>query len=589
MAKTAKAQSAVAQVAHWRFWLVLAGLGLLAALLLWRTLSLQVLDVDRGYRFLQSQGDARTIRSEQIPAHRGMITDRNGEPLAVSTPVVSIFANPQKLQKAEPRWTELAKALGMRRSELAARLERYSNSQFMYLRRHLSPAAAEKILALKVPGVSLRHEYRRFYPAGEVAAHILGFTDIDDRGQEGLELAYDDWLAGQPGSKTVLRDLYGNTIRDIDPGEPASPGRDLRLSIDLRLQYLAYRELKAALKRTGAKAGSVVVLDGENGEVLALVNQPSYNPNNRRLLSMSALRNRAILDMFEPGSTMKPMTMVAALESGRFTPHSQINTHPGSIRVGPKLLRDHRDYGVLDMAGILKKSSQVGTTKIALELGEQDVWQVFQRFGLGRSTGSGFPGESGGVLVNHQNWRPIERATLAFGYGMTVTNLQLAQAYSVFANDGVLKPVSLLAGQQSAPPRRVVAEDISRQVVAMLETVTEPGGTATRARVDAYRVAGKTGTSHKAVAGGYADDRYVSVFAGLAPVSKPRVVAVVAIDEPQGDYYGGLVAAPVFSQVVADALRLLDVRPDALPENQAAKQTADRGNRSAGQAQGGAV
>ncbi len=318
-----------------------------------------------------------------------------------------------------------------------------------------------------------------------------------------------------------------------------------------------------------------------SAEVLALVNQPSFNPNNRRLLSLNALRNRAIIDMFEPGSTMKPLTMVAALESGRYRPDSEINTNPGYIQVGAKTLRDHRNYGVLNLTGILKKSSQVGTTKIALSLEEDDVWEVFQRFGFGRTTGSGFPGESTGVLTNHQNWHPIERATLAFGYGMTVTNLQLAQAYSVFANAGVLKPVSLLAksadDKGSLPGQRIVDAKIARDVVAMLEGVTEPGGTATRARVDAYRVAGKTGTSHKAEQGGYAEDRYISVFAGLAPVSKPRVVAVVAIDEPQGDYFGGLVAAPVFSQVVGDALRLLNVRPDATVEQDAAEKTASHG------------
>ncbi|MBD2859734.1 penicillin-binding protein 2 [Spongiibacter sp. KMU-158] len=566
-------------VAAWRFWVVLAGLSALAVLIIWRALSLQVLDVDRGYRFLQGQGDARTIRSEKIPAHRGMITDRNGEPLAVSTPVVSIFANPRELVKAEERWSELARVIEMPKAELAQKLQRYKQSQFMYLRRHLAPADAEKVLALKIPGVHLQHEYRRFYPAGEVAAHLVGFTNIDDHGQEGLELAYDDWLSGEAGSKTVLKDLYGNTIRDVDPGEAASPGKDLRLSIDLRLQYLAYRELKSALKRTGAKAGSLVILDSDSGEVLALVNQPSFNPNNRRMLSLDALRNRAIIDMFEPGSTMKPLTMVAALESGRYTSETKIDTSPGYIRVGPKVLRDHRDYGVLSIAEILQKSSQVGTTKIALSLEEDGVWQVFQRFGLGRSTGSGFPGESTGVLNNHQSWHPIERATLAFGYGMTVTNLQLAQAYSVFANDGVLKPVSLLAraqtGQRVEPNKgqQIVDANIAHQVLGMLETVTQSGGTATRAQVEAYRVAGKTGTSHKAEAGGYAEDRYVSVFAGVAPVSNPRVVAVVAIDEPQGDYYGGLVAAPVFSQVVGDALRLLDVRPDDLGERTETKNT----------------
>jgi cell division protein FtsI (penicillin-binding protein 3) len=568
-------QPDTAPISPWRFRIVLAGLSVLALLLVWRALTLQVLDVDRGYRFLQGQGDARTIRTESIPAHRGMITDRNGEPLAVSTPVASIWANPQELMQAEQRVGELAAALDMKTTDLRNRLKRYRGSQFMYLRRHMAPEIARQIVALKIPGVYLQREYRRFYPAGEVTAHILGFTDIDDRGQEGLELAYDEWLNGTPGRKRVLKDLYGNIVRDIDAGEPAHPGKDLRLSIDLRLQYLAYRELKAALKRTGAKAGSVVILDSQNGEVLALVNQPSFNPNNRSKLSPNALRNRAVIDMFEPGSTVKPLTLVAALESGRYTPETEINTFPGYIKVGPKVLKDHRNYGVLSVAEVLKKSSQVGTTKIALSLDEQDVWNVFQRFGLGRSTGSGFPGESAGVLPNRARWRDIERATFSFGYGLTVTNLQLAEAYSIFANKGKFQPVSLLKRDKPGDQKQVISAEIARQMIGMLEGVTEPGGTATRARVDAYRVAGKTGTSHKAEAGGYAEDRYYSVFAGLAPASAPRVVAVVTIDEPKGDYFGGLVAAPVFSKVVADALRLLNIPPDDLaPEPEKEKEGA---------------
>ncbi|GAB3371959.1 penicillin-binding transpeptidase domain-containing protein [Spongiibacter taiwanensis] len=570
------AKQTKAPISPWRFRLVAVALAALALVLVWRTLTLQVLDVDRGYRFLQGQGNARTNRTEVIPAHRGMISDRNGEPLAVSTPVASIWANPQELLQAQGQWSVLAQALGMSVAELSARVKRFSDSQFMYLRRHLAPTEAKAILAKKIPGVYLQREYRRFYPAGEVTAHILGFTNIDDKGQEGLELAYDEWLTGHPGRKRVLKDLYGNIIREIDAGEAAKPGKELKLSIDLRLQYQAYKELKAALKRTGAKAGSVVIVDGHTGEVLALVNQPSYNPNNRSQIKPSAMRNRAVTDMFEPGSTMKPLTLVAALESGKYQPDSPINTAPGYIKVGPKLLKDHRNYGELTVSEVLKKSSQVGTTKIALSLDAQDVWDVFNRFGLGRSTGSGFPGESTGVLPNHGNWRSIERATFAFGYGMTVTPLQLAQAYTVFANHGVFQPVSLLKQEGELEGQQVISAKVARQLVDMMETVTQPGGTATRARVDAYRVAGKTGTSHKAEAGGYAEDRYFSIFAGLAPASVPRVVAVVAIDEPQGDYFGGLVAAPVFSKVVADALRLLNVAPDDI-EPPEAPQVAGKG------------
>lgn len=551
-------------ISPWRFRIVVGALFVLALLLVWRTLTLQVLDVDRGYEFLQGQGNARTNRTEVIPAHRGMISDRNGEPLAVSTPVASIWANPQELKNAKGEWSRLAASLDMKAADLSRRMERYSGSQFMYLRRHMSPAAAKQIIQMKVPGVYLQREYRRFYPAGEVTSHILGFTDIDDRGQEGLELAYDEWLNGTPGRKQVLKDLYGNIIREIDAGEAASPGKDVQLSIDLRLQYLAYRELKEAITKTGAKAGSVVIIDSENGEVLAMVNQPSFNPNNRRQLIPDSMRNRAVIDMFEPGSTVKPLTIVAALESGKYQPDTVINTNPGYIKVGRKLLEDHRNYGAITVADVLKKSSQVGTTKIALSLDEHDVWGVFNRFGLGRSTGSGFPGESNGMLPNRPNWRPIERATFAFGYGLTVTNLQLAQAYSVFANRGKFQQASLLKRSDKPVMQQVISAKIARQVVDMLEEVTSLGGTATRAQVDAYRIAGKTGTSHKAEAGGYSEDRYFAVFAGVAPASNPRIVAVVTIDEPHGDYFGGLVAAPVFSKVVSDALRLLNIAPDNL-------------------------
>ncbi len=578
------ATPAKAAVPAWRFRLMALALMALALLLIWRTLSLQVLDTGRGREFLQGQGNARTIRSETIPAHRGMISDRNGQPLAVSTPVASIWANPQELAAARGDWSRLARALDMAPAQLQRRLERYADAQFVYLRRHLAPAAAQQVLSLGVPGVYLQREYRRFYPAGEVAAQLVGFTNIDDRGQEGLELAYDDWLRGEPGSKRVLKDLHGNIIREIDTGRAASPGKDLQLSIDLRLQYLAYRELKAALLRHKAKAGSIVMVDSRSGEVLAMVNQPSFNPNNRSDLQPAAMRNRAVIDMFEPGSTVKPMTIVAALESGKYTADSQINTSPGYLQVGRKALLDPVDYGVLDLGGILKKSSQVGTSKIALSLDEQSVWSVFQRFGLGRSTGSGFPGESNGLLPNRPRWRPIERANFAFGYGLTVTALQLAQAYTVFANDGLLRPVSLLRrDDNSEPGQQVLDPGTARQLVSMLETVTQKGGTGTRARIDAYRVAGKSGTAHKVAAtGGYAEDRYRATFVGLAPASAPRVVTVVTIDEPgNGEHFGGLVAAPVFSRVTADAMRLLDVAPDARPAEAvaAAKAKTERNKR----------
>ncbi|MAY36887.1 MAG: cell division protein [Spongiibacteraceae bacterium] len=556
----------------WRLLVMVLGLAALACMLVWRTLHLQVLDADRGREFLQGQGNARTIRTEQIPAHRGMITDRNGEPLAVSTPVASIWADPKELVAAMGRLPELAQLLGLNRNELREKIERVAGRRFVYLRRHLTPDEAEKVLSAGIPGVYMQREYRRYYPAGEVTAHLIGFTNIDDRGQEGLELAYDEWLRGTPGSKKVLKDLYGHIIRDLDDGRAASPGNDLQLTVDLRLQYQAYKELKLALQRSQAKAGSVVMLDARTGEVLAMVNQPGFNPNNRSELRLAALRNRAVTDVFEPGSTVKPFTVVAALESGKFNQDSVIDTSPGYMRIGSKTLVDPVNYGELNLEGMLKKSSQVGISKLSLALNEQWVWDVFQRIGLGRSTGIGFPGESNGLLPNRPKWLPIERANFAFGYGLSVTALQLAQAYGVLANGGVLQPVSLIQRAQAAESYRVIEEPVARSVSRMLESVIRPGGTGTRAHINAYRVAGKTGTVHKIGEGGYADDRYLSLFVGMAPASDPRVVTVVTIDEPEsGKYYGGEAAAPVFSRVTGEAMRLLNIAPDAMDEMVAEK------------------
>ncbi len=551
-------------VPAWRFSLAVFSLAVLVSLLVWRVLSLQVLDTERGHDFLQGQGDARTIRTEHIPAYRGVISDRNGEPLAVSTPVASIWINPKHLTADKSSLRKLAAAVDMDYKQLEKKISNNRRRGFVYLRRHMSPQAAEKVLALGIKGVSIQREYKRYYPAGEVAAHLVGFTNIDDQGQEGLELAFESWLKGESGSKRVLKDLHGNVFRDIDQGKTASSGKDLVLSIDMRLQYLAYRELKAAMKRVSAKAGSVVMLDSATGEVLAMVNQPSFNPNNRRELKPAHLRNRAMTDVFEPGSTVKPLTIVAALESGKYKPHTAIDTNPGYLRVGRKTLLDPVNYGVIDVTTILTKSSQVGISKLALDLDEQSVWNVFSRFGLGVGSGSGFPGESSGILPNRPNWRPIERVNFAFGYGLSVTPLQLAQAYTVFANDGVFRPASLLRQQQIVAGEPVVSPQVADQVVNMLKTVTQQGGTATLAKVAAYSVAGKTGTVHKiGKTGGYADDRYMAVFAGMAPASDPRIVTVVMIDEPNLDkYHGGEAAAPVFSKVVSDALRILDVKPD---------------------------
>lgn len=563
-------------VPTWRFTLVLILLAGLVSLLVWRVLFLQVLDTDRGYEFLQDQGDARTVRTEQIPAYRGVITDRNGEPLAVSTPVASIWINPRHLVNEKSRWAELATAMGMTYRDLAKKITDHASRQFVYLRRHMPPDEAARVLALRIKGVNMQREYKRYYPAGEVAAHIVGFTNIDDKGQEGVELAYNSWLKGQQGSKRVLKDLHGNAFRDIGQETPAQPGKDIMLSIDMRLQYIAYRELKAAMNRVDAKAGTVVMLDVETGEILAMVNQPSYNPNNRRDMKAGSTRNRAMTDIFEPGSTVKPLTVVAALESGRYFPHTKIDTNPGYIRVGRKTLLDPVNYGVIDVTSILTKSSQVGTSKLALDLDEQDVYGVFNRFGLGATTGSGFPGESAGILPNRPNWRDIERVNFAFGYGLAVTPLQLAQAYAVFANKGMFKPAYLVKRPDMPEGEQVVDPKVAGQVVEMLKTVIGEGGTATRADMSSYSAAGKTGTVHKVGKNGYADDRYMALFAGLAPADNPKVVAVVMIDEPNLDkYHGGESAAPVFSRVVSDALRVLDVVPDKAPVRQ---QVAGRPN-----------
>ncbi|ARN74715.1 peptidoglycan D,D-transpeptidase FtsI family protein [Oceanicoccus sagamiensis] len=562
-------------VPAWRFMLVILLLAGLASLLIWRVLSLQVLDTERGHEFLRGQGDARTVRTEHIPAYRGVISDRNGEPLAVSTPVASIWINPKHIISESDRWAELAAVLGMSREQLKDKITQNSRRGFVYLRRHLPPQLADEVVGLRIKGVNIQREYKRYYPAAEVASHIVGFTNIDDQGQEGMELAFENWLKGQPGSKRVLKDLHGNVFRDIGEGESAHSGKDLMLSIDMRLQYLAYRELKAAMQRVDAKSGSVVMLDSDTGEVLAMVNQPSFNPNNRRALKPAHMRNRAMTDMFEPGSTVKPLTVVAALESGRYKPDTVIDTNPGYIRVGKKTLMDPVNYGSIDVTSILTKSSQVGTSKIALDLDEQSVWEVFSRFGLGVSTGSSFPGESAGLLPGRPNWRPIERVNFAFGYGLTVTPLQLAQAYSVFASGGVFRPATLLRQEQVEAGEQIISQKIADQLVDMLKTVTGEDGTAKLARVASYSVAGKTGTVHKvSEKGGYADSRYMAVFAGLAPASDPRIVTVVMIDEPNLEkYHGGESAAPVFSKVVTDALRILDVTPDkSLPVNRLVKE-----------------
>lgn len=545
-----------------RFYLVMMVLiGMLAALV-GRVLSLQILDTERGYEFLQSQGDMRSVRTAEIPAYRGVITDRRGEPLAVSTPVISIWGNPSVLADSA-RLPELAAALGLELATLQERLARYEGKQFMYLQRHMVPEDARKILALKIMGVSGEREYRRFYPAGEVVGQLVGFTNVDDQGIAGLELAYEDWLKGQPGKKKYIKDLHGEVVRDIGVMEPARPGKDLRLSIDLRLQYLEHRELRKAVTALGAESGSIVTLDAHSGEILALVNYPTYNPNSSKGADPAGMRNRAVTDVYEPGSTMKTLTLVAALESGRFTTQTMIDTSPGRIRVGPKVYPDPRNYGLISVSRVIEKSSQVGTTKIALDLGHEPIREVFNRFGIGHLPGTGFPGESAGSLPDRARWYATEKVSLAFGYGISATPLQLARAYSVFANDGVQAPLSLLALNGEAPAgERIVSPQIAREVLGVLHGVTGDEGTARKARVPGYPVGGKTGTVRKIGPAGYLADEYVAWFAGIAPTDNPRIVTVVVINGPQGAAYGGgAVAAPLFSTVTQGALRLLNVAP----------------------------
>ena len=542
--------------------LVLAFFVLVATSLLARAVHLQVLNKD----FLNRQADTRHLRTEKISAHRGTITDRNGEPLAISTPVDSIWANPKELASAIDRVPKLAQILGLDSQTLMRRITRSMDREFLYLKRHLSPKKAQAVLALKLPGVNVQREYRRYYPAGEVTGHLIGFTNIDDAGQEGLELAFNHWLAGESGLKRVLKDRLGRSVENVESIRPARHGKELRASIDLRIQYLAYRTLKAAVQAHNAESGSIVVLDVRTGEVLAIVNQPTYNPNDRSQYSAERYRNRAITDIFEPGSSMKPLIVAAALESGDYRPSSIVDTTPGYVVVGAKRIEDPRNLGRISLTTILARSSNVGVTKLAMSLQPEQLWQTMTQFGLGSLTASGFPGESAGLLTHYSHWQPISQATLAYGYGVSVTPLQLAQAFAALGSDGRMHPISLIAVEQAGDGEQVLAATTAIAVRRMLEEVVRPGGTGTKAAVAGYRVAGKTGTAWKFAAGGYSEHKYISIFAGLAPASSPRLAVIVVIDEPSGElYYGSDVAAPVFADVMAESLRLLAVPPDALP------------------------
>ncbi|MCQ4300016.1 penicillin-binding transpeptidase domain-containing protein [Pseudomonas songnenensis] len=565
----------------WRFRIVLTLLALLVGAIAWRIVDLQVMDQG----FLKGQGDARSVRHIPIPAHRGLITDRNGEPLAVSTPVTTLWGNPKELQAARARWPELAKALGQDAATLSERLQSQASREFIYLVRGLTPEQGQDILDLKIPGVYAQEEFRRFYPAGEVAAHVVGFTDIDDRGREGMELAYDEWLAGVPGKRQVLKDRRGRLIKDVQVTKNAKAGKAMALSIDLRLQYLAHSELRNVVHEYGAKAASLVMVDVKTGEILAMANQPTYNPNNRRNLQPAAMRNRAMIDVFEPGSTVKPFSIAAALGTGKYQPDSVVNTLPGWMRIGRYTIRDVSRGGMLSLTGILMKSSNVGISKIALDIGAEPVYAVMQQAGFGQDTGLGFPGERVGNLPNHRKWRDAETASLAYGYGLSVTAVQLAHAYAVLGNQGSNVPLSLLRLDRAQDGVQVIDKQISGIVLQMLRAVVEEeGGGGARAKVPGYQVGGKSGTAKKiSGTGGYTKDAYRSFFAGVAPLSNPRIAAVVVVDEPsKGQYYGGLVAAPVFGKVMARALRLMNVAPDNLPppaELQTAEAAKGKGGR----------
>lgn len=546
---------------QWRGYFLQTVFALAAVILIARALDLQVLDNG----FLNGQGEARFLRTAEIAAHRGKITDRFGRPLAISTPVDTIAADPRQLsQLTDQDFSLLARVLRKGEPQLRRQIERSSDKEFIYLKRHLRPSQAAKALALDIPSLRRVREYRRYYPVGEVAAQVLGFTNIDDIGQEGVELAFDQWLSGTPGAKRVLKDRLGRSVKDVESIRPPSAGKDLSTSLDMRIQYLAYRELMAAVNRHQARSGSVVVLDVHTGEVLAMVNQPSYNPNNRGDSPVAAFRNRAITDIFEPGSSFKPLIIAAALESGLYSPKTRIDTSPGFLQVGLKTIPDAKNFGLIDVTGVLTNSSNVGAAKIALSLEPEYLWGTLARFGIGRLTDSGFPGESAGLLNHFDHWREINHATIAYGYGLTVTPLQLAQAYATVGSGGIRRSVSFLSLDKASEGERVISANNARLLIDMMETVVLKG-TAKAAAVPGYRVAGKTGTARKSELGGYSSERHNAIFAGLAPASNPRLVCVVLIEEPKGEkHYGGDVAAPVFSEVVSGALRLIDIAPDRL-------------------------
>ena len=557
---------------YWRVHLILFAMFACVLVIAWKVGMLHIAERD----FLQDQGDARTIRTVPLVANRGLITDRNGEPLAVSTPVQSIWVDPRKIARDSETIRILARQLELNESVLEQNINSKSNLEFLYLKRRLSPVEAKRVLNLNLEGVYSQQEYQRFYPQGEVTAHLIGFSNVDDIGQEGLELTYDEWLRGVPGKRQVMKDRRGNIIEELNTIQTAQPGKSLELSIDFRIQNIAYRELKEEFITRRAKGASIVVLDVVSGEVLAMANQPSYNPHNKSgMTDFSVLRNRAITDVFEPGSTIKAFTIAAALETGLYSPGTIIETSPGWMMVSGNEVKDLFDYGTLTTAGVITKSSNVGSSKIALDIGAEPIRDVMARVGFGEVLGTGFPGERSGVLPNPRKWGRHVTATFSFGYGLSATALQLANAYSVLADNGIRKPASLLklSDQAIKDVRRekVIEAEITSEVRKMLRTVVDEssGGSALEANVPFYSVAGKTGTAHVVGEAGYEENLHNSLFVGMLPASDPRIVIVVVINEPKGDeHYGGQVAAPVFSRVAAGAMRILNISPDVTREGQ---------------------
>jgi cell division protein FtsI (penicillin-binding protein 3) len=546
---------------HQRGWWVVGVLALVAVAVIARAVDLQLLK----HGFLAEQGAERFMRNAKIAAHRGAIVDRFGEPLAVSTPVDTVWANPSELATAPDQLPRLAKSLGRDADWLTRRVTTSLESQYLVLAKQLQPDEAERIKAMHIPGVYLQREYRRFYPAGEVTGHLLGFTGAEDQGQEGLELGFEQKLAGEDGIKRVIQDRLGRVVENVDSIRAPRPGEELVTSIDLRIQYLAYRALKSAIAEFQARAGSVIVVDVRTGEILAMVNQPSFNPNDRAQFEVSRYRNRAATDILEPGSSIKPFVVATGLSSGKFKPESVVDTNPGFIRVGNHVIEDEHNLGAVDLATILAKSSNVGMAHIALSLDKQAIWETLTGLGFGHVTPSGFPGESAGLLTHFSKWQPITVATIAHGYNISVTPLQLAQAYATLGSFGIRRPLTFRRQEGQVKGERVLDAQVCRDVVHLLESVVTPAGTAKLAAIHGYRVAGKTGTAWKMTAGGYSSNKYMAVFGGMVPAGAPRLAAVVVIDEPSGGkHMGGQVAAPVFSTVMAGALRLLSVPPDDL-------------------------